>query len=295
MNRISIGALAALALLLAPAVRPQSPTGPASSPRFDAASVKLLPPGATPPNLEAVKQLLSHGPGPGGRPPDLSAIMRSEGRQHGRYTRPYITLKALLQLAYHLPTERITGPAWMESERYSVAAVMPPETSNDQLELMLQNLLTERFQLKLHIDNRESAVYALVLGKDGPKLTKSEEPPPEEADMMKYNTRDHNGAKSMEFTNASMEGLARTLSRSADRPVIDMTGLAGRYDFKLEWSEDPSDAAPRSVMSAQGMMVSTDPIGMLRSLNSIGLKAETRKAPLPFLIVDHAEKVPTEN
>jgi len=296
MSRIPVSALTVAALLLAPSVRPQAPSGPVSSPQFDAASVKLLPPGTPPPGMEAVNGLMSLPPG--GRPPQMmSALRRFGGREHGRYTYPYITLKLLLQTAYHLPADRVSGPPWIDSERYSLAAVMPPETPNDRVLLMLQNLLKERFQLKLRFEDRQASVYALVVGKNGPKLKKSEDPPPEEAGVMKYHTSDRNGAKNMEFTNASMEGLARTLSTLVDRPVIDMTGLSGAYDFKLEWSENPADQ-PQSVpggMPGRLMGPSTDPIGMLRSLAGVGLKAEARKAPLQFLIVDQAEKVPTEN
>ena len=98
-----------------------------------------------------------------------------------------------------------------------------------------------------------------------------------------------------------LEGLAKILSQWTDRPVVDITGLSGAYDLKLEWSEStaPADQQKPSVgmpvHPMEVMRASTDPTAILRSLASVGLRAQRRKAPLKFLIVDHAEKLPTEN
>jgi uncharacterized protein (TIGR03435 family) len=150
MSRISVSVLTAVALLLAAAVHPQSPSGAASTPRFDAASIKRLAPGTPRPKFDSAHDF--------------------QPRQHGRYAFDYTSLKTLLQQAFAVRFGRVLGPEWLNSEIYSLAAVMPPETTDAQVRLMLQNLLKERFQAKVHFETRETPVYALTVGKNGPKL-----------------------------------------------------------------------------------------------------------------------------
>jgi uncharacterized protein (TIGR03435 family) len=265
-------ALTAAALLFAPAVRAQSPRGVASPPRFDAASIKRIDPGTPPPRFDRARDL--------------------DPRQHGRYTRRYTTLKSLLANAYHLPDTRVIGPAWMESEHYTMAAIMPPETPDAQVMLMLQDLLRERFQLKFHVEEKETAVYALMVGKNGPKFNKGVEG---RGPAISF------GLSSLEAVNMPMENFTVFLSRWLDCPLIDLTGLSGGYDFKLDWSDYRSDpAADHSAALDAGPinsmeLVSADQTAILRSFARVGLRAEKRKIALKFLIVDHAEKVPIEN
>src|ERR1039458_10122897 len=187
-------------------------------------------------------------------------------------------------MAYRLPGYRISTPAWMESERYDLAAIMPPDTLDDQVLLMLQTLLVERFQLKLRWEQRETALYALMVGKNGPKLNKVAEGRDPVVIVRPFG---------FDATSKSMEDLAGILSRWTDRPVVDMTGVSGLYDFKLDWTFDRS--RPSDEISSPLAVPVSDPTAALRSVTSLGLKIETRKAPLKFLIVDHGEKVPIEN
>jgi uncharacterized protein (TIGR03435 family) len=174
----------------------------------------------------------------------------------------------------------------MDSERYDIAATMPPTTPDDQVLLMLQALLVERFQLKLHWEEKEMVVHALVAGKNGPKLKKT-------ADETRIPDV-RLGPFSIDARNKSMEDLAGILMRWTDRPVVDMTGLSGAYDFKLDWSADRSQPSG-GIPEGMAMPVTEDPLAPLRALASLGLKAEVRRVPLKFLVIDHAEKVPTEN
>lgn len=103
-----------------------------------------------------------------------------------------------------------------------------------------------------------------------------------------------------EITNSSMDNIATALSIRADRPVINMTGLSGVYDVKLDWSayqNAPSADPPTGAdeIHINPMAAPADPTVMLRSLASVGLRADARKIPLKFLVVDHAEKIPTAN
>ena len=142
MSWHSVNIVSAAVLLLAPAVRPQGPNRATSLPSFDAASVKRCPPGSPGFQFDPAK----------GR----------GGREHGRFTYRHVPLKYILGVAYHLPSDRVLGLAGMDSEFYDIAAVMPPETPDDQVLLMLQNLLKERFRLKVRLEDRETAVYALM-------------------------------------------------------------------------------------------------------------------------------------
>jgi uncharacterized protein (TIGR03435 family) len=270
MSRISVGVLTAVALLLAPAALPQSQRGAASTPRFDAASIKRIAPGTPSPKFDPA---WASGP-----------------RQHGRYTCPNTTLKSLLRDAYAMPFGRVLGPEWLDSENYSLATTMPAETPDDQVGLMLQNLLKERFQVKVHFETRETPVYALTVAKNGPKLKVNT------AAEGKPSRLYGRGPYGCEGSNMHIEALAVFFSLKADRMVIDMTGLSGTYDFTLDWSAyaSPHPAEISGAPMANGGMDGGLP-AMLRSLASIGLKADARKVPLKFLIVDHAEKIPTEN
>jgi uncharacterized protein (TIGR03435 family) len=186
MSRISASVLPAVALLLAPAVHPQSPSGAASTPRFDAASIKRLAPGTPRPSTESLLV-----------PP----------RQHGRYTDPYTTLGTLLRRAYDVRVGLVVGPEWLDSETYSVAATMPPETTDAQVRLMLQNLVEERFQVKVLFETRDTPVYALTVGKNGPKLNTAVAGRPSRLRGT--------GTYRFECTNTPMEALAGFFSLKA--------------------------------------------------------------------------------
>lgn len=232
-------------------------------------------------DVAAVKRSLPGSPIPAGWQKSLTN--RVQGREHGRYTMYQTPLKVYLQMAYQLPGYLISGPEWMDTERYDIVATMSPSTPDDQVLLMLQAVLAERFQLKLHRERKETSVYVLIVGKNGPKLkeTASGTPPVVRPTPL-----------SLAAENRSMSDLAGILMRWTDRPVVDMTGLSGFYDFKLDWRQDriqpPDDAIPHPALAS-------DPMAPLNALPSLGLKAEPRKVPLEFLIIDHAEKMPTEN
>ena len=212
---------------------------------------------------------------PGYRPPE-GWQNKSQGRDKGRYCYDSITLKVSLQIAYNLAGYRISGPAWMETQRYAIAATLPLETSDDQVRLMFQTLLVDRFQLHTRWDRKELQVYGLVEGKKGAKLDRAIADSDHLVEMRRYG-----------FTarNKSMSDLAGILMRWTDRPVVDMTGLTGFFNFALDWT--PIKREPALFVS--------DPGDELASLSQIGLKAVPQKATLDFLIVDRAEKNPTEN
>jgi uncharacterized protein (TIGR03435 family) len=223
----------------------------AEQPRaFDAASLKPVEPGSVAPGFP------DH--------PDFG------GRKGGRYTRWRISLRLLIQMAYQLSPDQISGPAWIDSQRYNLVAAMPPATTDGQLLGMLQTLLAERFHLKLRRETREQPAYALILGDTRANLKRSDDQSDEEATR-----RVTFLPAGLDARRKSMRDLAAILMRWTDRPVVDRTGLTGLYDFQLDWSSGPSDA--------------------LQSVRRVGLKVEPRRLPIEHATVEHADRVPAQN
>lgn len=177
--------------------------------------------------------------------------------------------------AYQLLGYQVSGPSWLDSERYDISAIKPPGASDEQVRLMLQNLLAERFKLALHREHKEMSVYALVVGKRGQKFKASD---PATASNIRSSGHSIDGAAS------SMAGLAYLLMRWTDRLVVDETGLTGLYDFKLAWKpEGVQDAAS----STSALLSAVE--------DQLGLDLQPKKTSIEVLVVDHAEKVPVEN
>src|SRR5262249_12218032 len=127
----------------------------------------------------------------------------------------------------------LNAPGWIRTARFEIEAKAPsPQVTKTELLGMLQGLLAERFHLAIHREKREMPVYALVIGKAGPKLH-----PPEHPDGP-HGVDYRNGGTVIIGRNATMEELAEALSFRTERAVTDKTGIAGRYDFRLEFSPD---------------------------------------------------------
>jgi uncharacterized protein (TIGR03435 family) len=191
-----------------------------------------------------------------------------------------LTLKNLISTAYNVKTYQISGePSWAgdSATAFDVEAEAGGTPTMDQARLMLQALLADRFQLKLHRETKELPVYDLVVAKNGPKMKESAADATPSAGVSAGSTR------RMTEIRASMATVANQLVGFAGRPVIDKTGLTGSYDFTLEWSPEgtPADAA-------------TGPSIFTAVQEQLGLKLESSKAPTEILVIDHAEK-PTQN
>jgi uncharacterized protein (TIGR03435 family) len=204
----------------------------------------------------------------------------------GQFSGPRIRLVALILLdlvgnAYHRDGYQISGAqGWMASQRYDLQANAPGDTAptQDNLRLMLQALLADRFQLKVHMETKERPVYALVVAKSGGKLKEST------ADEYSQTASGARNAH-MIFTKATMEQLAGNLYYSVGRPVFDKTGLRGFYDFTLDWIPDYGGAP---AADSNGVEIFT------ALQEQLGLKLEPQKASIEMLVIDHAEK-PSEN
>jgi uncharacterized protein (TIGR03435 family) len=130
-------------------------------------------------------------------------------------------------------------------------------------------------------------VYALVVDKNGPKLVTTPEPGAiPNVTLM---------PSSVDARNRSIDDLAAIIMRRTDRPVVNMTGLNGSYDFKLNWTPDSSDLAPKSAVGTGQPKTSPESGSPLRALKDLGLRAERRRIPLKFLIIDYADRNSAEN
>src|SRR5206468_583620 len=141
--------------------------------------------------------------------------------------------------AYNLTVRAISGgPAWIDSDRYDILAKPPGEVrpNLDEQMSMLRRLLADRFKLTFHREEKTFSIYALTIAKSGSKMRKGTESP--DGPQPLIFVLSPQGA-TLPGRDATMAELASVLQRAAlDRPVIDKTGLSGRYDFDLEWAPD---------------------------------------------------------
>lgn len=207
------------------------------------------------------------------------------------FMRRRATLSSLLMSAYGLRTQQIVGPDWLTTERYDIQARVAEGATAAQQLVMLQNLLAERFGLKQHRETRELPVYEMVVAKGGPKLQSLGAKPLRAMQVDDPFRRGQKDGVTMIHVDGrgSLETLAARLSRVADRLILDRTGLKGDYDIDLQWSAGAAPAASPDAASDPG-------ISLGRALGAqLGLKLEAKKDPVEVMVVDHAQKVPTEN
>ena len=204
------------------------------------------------------------------------------------------TLDDLMVFAYGVHNRQIVGaPAWAESDKFDING--KPEGGGlpnlNQFKVMMQKLLADRFQLVFHHEKKELTVYALTVGKTGPKLTKSDSPGTVPALLFR-------GLGDLPARNATMEEFAGVMQSAVlDRPVVDQTGLKGRFDFHLEWTPDETQfAALRGPgpLPAQPEGAETHPDLFTAIQQQLGLKLESTKAQTDVMVVDKVQK-PSEN
>jgi uncharacterized protein (TIGR03435 family) len=213
-------------------------------------------------------------------PPVTDGHTHIDYPEGGSFSTSNITLAALMQWAYEIPQKQIlAGPGWMNSTRFDILAKSDAETdarlrslssdrSHELKRRMVQALLEDRFAMKLHREVRTLPAYDLVVAKDGSKLTISQ------ANGKSIGVgRTHFTAQGL-----TMDLIAQQLSQIAGRIVVDRTGLAGRYDLKLQWTPD-------DVAAAEG-----SPPSLFTALEEqLGLRLKAAKEPVPVLVIDHVE------
>jgi uncharacterized protein (TIGR03435 family) len=180
---------------------------------------------------------------------------------------------------------QVSTPDWMNDEHYDLTATMLAGTPPHEVLLMLRSLLNDRFRLVTHPETKELSVYALVVDKNGLKLKPSE-------GFGGSSISSSPKGRTMR-ANVTMKGFAGMLSGLVDRPVVDMTKLTGGYRIDLEWAPDELRANPTA--SEAGTSEGVRGPTIFTALHEVGLKLESRKAPVEILVVDSGEKVPAEN
>jgi uncharacterized protein (TIGR03435 family) len=224
-------------------------------------------------------------------------FIRMQG-PHRFYAKNY-TLKSLVGAAYNLTPRGISGgPAWIVSEHFDIVAKTPGDVQPDIGEQMsmLRKLLAERFQLKFHREQKEFSIFALTVAKNGSKLEASTAPAGRLAYLINVVYPDH---ILLPARNASMAEFASTLQRGVlDRPVVDRTGLSGRYDFDLEWTPDETQFGGRLSMTenpATGNAADSPKQDIFAALREqLGLRLEAIKGPIDTLVIDKVER-PSDN
>jgi len=263
------------------------------------------------------------------KPATTPAEARAAGRNVGmkingdRVDIGVASLEFLIETAYNVKRYQIVGPDWMIRERFDILAKLPEGAAKDQVPQMLQTLLAERFKLAVRREAKEQTVYALVVGKDGAKLKEAAPDAPksdkpfangfggrsllqvqESPDGPRTYAMLH-GMMIFEAEKINMADLALTLMPYVeDTPVVDMTGLNGYYQVALNVPGPPNSGklAARGGMgrgdggSAGSTGEASDPGGAIfASVQKLGLRLERRKGPVERIVVEHLEKLPTEN
>jgi uncharacterized protein (TIGR03435 family) len=213
-----------------------------------------------------------------------------------------VTLWYCLSFAYGMKSYQMFGPDWLREARYEIVAKGPAGTRREDLPKMMQALLAQRFKIQTHQETRDIPAAVLTVGKEGPRL---KEAAPETVDgqggAQVGMSASERGGERLEIKGGTMSTLANTLTGLLGRPVVDKTGLTGRYDFILEFSRtetagsnatggynEPPPLPPPPPGAEPGLSIYT-------SIQQLGLRLVGQKLPLNVLVIDRADKVPIEN
>lgn len=211
-----------------------------------------------------------------------------------RYTASNAYLKFLIQEAYHLQRDQITGgPGWISTDLYNVNAKAEKPIGIDTMHLMLQSLLADRFKLQFHFATVEGTVYALVIDKGGPKLTRHDAEYGHEPFTWGARPPGRDLKISWHATSASMEYLAWQIASIIHVPVINSTGLEGEYDFDLGFTMEWPLGLPEGTLS-NGVPIDTTGVTVYEAIRKLGLKLERQRGRVNYMRIDGAEK-PSEN
>jgi uncharacterized protein (TIGR03435 family) len=236
----------------------------------------------------------------------VSAPKSERGSQGGpgsaRYSFHRGSLLDFLALGFDVEYRQVSGKIDLDKVEFDLDATLPPGTTREQLHAMIRNLLAERFHLKQHIETREFSGYELVVAKTGHKLLPEGTAPEHlegfpdltmsRADMRSFQRRLEGG-----YLLVRMRGRLQTVAKLAewiqppdDGPVIDKTGLAGRFDVAIEYTQELGNALPDT--AAQPSVI---PDLFTALQQQLGLQLIRKKIPLPVVVVDSVDKLPAEN
>jgi uncharacterized protein (TIGR03435 family) len=234
----------------------------ANPPKFEVAAIKPCEPGTPEPPGQRMGMVRYTYPG-------------------GRFEAKAATVEFLLEWAYDLlPSQHSRGPAWMENDRFDIIAKAAGNASDDQMKLMAQALLAERFRLKFHRERREAPVLLVTLGKGAPKLF-----PPKDGEEHSLRIVPQTGADQkvvsyrVAATRFSFAQLNQTFARQLERVIVNGTGLDGDFDFTLDFTPDENHPNP------------LDPSLVVTAMREqLGLNVNAQKGLVDYLVIDSVEK-----
>jgi uncharacterized protein (TIGR03435 family) len=202
----------------------------------------------------------------------------------GSLTMRNVTLRTCIAWAYSVQQYQVTGPGWIAEERYDVSAKAAGPAPEAEMRKMLQTLLAERFKLTLHRQQKELEALVAVVAKGGPKLKPAENPDGPVS-------LGRGPGTTMTAKSISMEDAVALFSQALQMPVVDQTGIKGRYDIALDLTPYIADVSKQGAADMDVIIDLMNRVGQ----EQFGLKLEPRKAPVEMLVVDAAEKAPVEN
>jgi uncharacterized protein (TIGR03435 family) len=221
------------------------------------------------------------------KPSDPGAVGREEQMTARQWSTANTTLIYLLERAYGIQSNQIIGaPAWASTDKYDVTAKTSADgrATDGQMKRMFRELLTERFNIRSHWVRKQLKVYEIVLARDGPKLTMSEE----QGDAHENN---HETPGAHTFVNFSMANLGDALGRYyLGRPVLDKTGLKGRYNFTLNWTLDEFQQGVQGIKPAQPEGTDANPDLFAAIRQQLGLKLKPAKDTIDVLVIDYVDR-----
>ena len=199
------------------------------------------------------------------------------------------SLGDLIKFAYDLNSRQITGaPAWLDTEKFAVTG--KPDVAGipsiNQMKMMVQKLVADRFELRFHREKKELSVYAITVAKTGAKMTKNESNP---NGLPGFGG---GGPRGLNVINSTMAEFASFLQgRVVERPVVDQTGLgSGRYNFILKWTPDGAQPPPQPGGPPAADNVDAPPDLFTAFQQQLGLRLESTKAPVDVLVIDRVER-----
>jgi uncharacterized protein (TIGR03435 family) len=188
-----------------------------------------------------------------------------------------VTVLTCIKLAYGVQNRQVAGPAWLDTDHFDISAKTDTTASKDQMKLMMRGLLANRFGLTFHHESREMRALVLTVAGSSSKLKPAADP---SAAPLRQNSANGTVVRSM-----SIQEFADFLAQPLDMPIVDQTGLTGKYDFALDFTPylpDPNNMSPTR----------PDAMAIVKAAmqDQLGLKMDTRKTTVDVMVIDHVEK-----
>jgi uncharacterized protein (TIGR03435 family) len=233
--------------------------------------------------------------------------MKADFLPGGRVDVRGLPLKTIVAFVSRVPEDLVVGPAWMSADRYDIVCKAPPASTNEQLIEMGRTMLAERFKMVAHADKKVVPVYALTVGKKGAQMTPVKDTRAESPGDLHDVTcvqvpalqTETPGTVHRDCRAVTMADFAHVLPQIAPAymnglEVVDLTGLKGAFDFKLDWMGRNFYNAALAA-GASGGTTGEAPVSIFDAVERLGLHLENRKYPMDALVIDSIERKPTEN